>query len=115
VLALRDQGKAQEALELINHAIDVTGAVPNLMDTKGVILIRAGRLDQALRELDLARAGDPRNPNFAIHLAWAYQELGKTDDARRAFQQAKDLGWKIAKIDPLETSFVDKLSRALTQ
>jgi tetratricopeptide (TPR) repeat protein/predicted TPR repeat methyltransferase len=115
LLALRDQGKAREALELINHAIEVTGADPSLVDTRAVVLIRAGQLDRALGDLDLARAGDPRNPSFALHRAWAYREEGKTDEARKAFQQAQDLGWKVAKSDPLERSCIDKLQHDLAR
>jgi tetratricopeptide (TPR) repeat protein len=115
LLALRDQGKPQEALELINRAIDVTGPVSSLFDTRAVVLIRAGQLDRAIIDLDRARTGDPRNPNVAVHLAWAYQADGKTDLARKAFQQAKDLGWKVAKSDPLERSFMEKLRSELGQ
>ena len=115
LLALRGEDKAQEALGLINRAIDVTGAVPSLVDTRAVILIRAGQLDRALGDLDLARTGDPRNPSFALHRAWAYQIEGKTDEARKAFQQAQDLGWKLAKSDPLERSFLEKLQQDLTR
>ena len=102
LLALRSPDKAQEALGLINHAIDVTGTVPSLVDTRAVVLIRAGQLDKALLDLDLARTGDPRNPSFAVHQAWAYQAERKTDLARKVLQEAKNLGWNVAKSDPLE-------------
>src|SRR5262249_39612933 len=91
LLALREPARATEALELINHAIDVAGAVPSLVDTRSVVQIRAGQLDQAIVELDRARAMDPRNPSLALHLAWAYQGQGRLDEARKAFQQARDL------------------------
>ena len=114
LLALRDQGKAQEALELIDRAIEVQGAVPSLVDTRAVVLIRAGQLDRALSELGRARTSDPRNPSLALHLAWAYQAEGKTDEARTALQQAKDLGWKVAASDPLERSLFEHWGRELT-
>jgi hypothetical protein len=56
---------------------------------------------------------DPRNPSLALHLAWAYQAQGRLDEARRAFQQARDLGWQPARSDPLERSFLDQLDRTL--
>ena len=114
LLALRDQGKAQEALGLIDHAIEVGGAVPSLLGTRAVVLIRAGQVDRALIDLDRARIVDPRKPSLALHRAWAYQAEGKTDKARTAFQQAKDLGWKLAASDPLERPFLDRLGRELT-
>ena len=41
VPVFQTQGKAQEALELINHAIEVAGPVPSFLDTRAVVLIRA--------------------------------------------------------------------------
>jgi len=114
LLALRDQGKAQEALGLIDHAIEVGGAIPSLLGTRAVVLIRAGQVDRALIDLDRARIVDPRKPSLALHRAWAYQAEGKTDEARTAFQQAKELGWKLAASDPLERPFLDRLGRELT-
>jgi tetratricopeptide (TPR) repeat protein len=115
LVAMRDPGKAPEALEMINHAIELTGAVPSYIDTRAVVLIRAGRLDQAILDLDRARGAEPRNPNFALHQAWAYREKGDTEGARRALDQAKQLGWTIAKCDPLERSLLDRWGRGLIQ
>jgi hypothetical protein len=44
-----------------------------------------------------------------------YQAEGKTDEARRAFQQAKDLGWTLAASDSLGRPFLVELERALTR
>ena len=113
LLALRDRESAAEALELINRAIG-GAALPSLVDTRAVVLIRAGQFDQALSELGRARTADPRNPNLAIHMAWAYQARGRLDEARSAFQQARELGWRPDKSDPLERSLLDQLGRELT-
>jgi tetratricopeptide (TPR) repeat protein len=116
LLAMRDRGKAEEALQLINHAIDVTQeAVPSLLDTRAVVLIQSGRIDQALVDLTRARSADPKNPNFAVHQAWAYQAKGNTDEARKALKQAKGLGWTIAKCDPLERNLLNSWGRELIQ
>ena len=115
LLALRDQAKANEALALINHAIDVRGTVPALVDTRAIVLIRAGQFDRALADLGRARAAEPSNPNFALHQAWAYHATGRTYDARKAFQQAQELGWEITKSDPLERSFMEKLRQDLAR
>jgi tetratricopeptide (TPR) repeat protein len=115
LLALRDQGNVQEALGLIDHAIDVMGAIPSLVDTRAVVLIRAGQLDQAILDLNRARSAEPRNPNFALHLAWAYQGKGKSDEARKAFQLAKEMGWTVAKSDPLERILTERWGRELVQ
>jgi len=113
LLAMRDHGKTQEALELIDRAIDGGGRAPSLVDTRAVVLIRSGQLDRAIQDLSNAQNADPRNPSLALHLAWAFQTVGKTEEARKAFQQAEKLGWKPEKSDPLERSFMDKLRQDL--
>jgi len=116
LLALRDQNKAPEALELIKHAIDVQGEVSSLVDTRSVVLIRLGQLDRAIRDLTNAQAADPRNPSLALHLAWAYHQVGnRMDEARGAFQQAQEFGWRVTKCDPLERSLMDKLLQDLSR
>ena len=113
LLALRDGGKSREALELVNRAIGIEGATSSLVDTRAVALIRSGQLDQAAQELRDAQAVDPKNLSLTLHLAWAYHEAGKMEEARKAFQQAQELGLKPDKRDPLERSMIDRLRRQL--
>ena len=113
LLALRDPGKPQEALECIDHAIEVRGRIASLIDTRAVVLIRSGRASQAIEELKDAQQLDERKSSVALHLAWAYQALGKTAEAKQAFQQAVNLGWKAENSDPLERKLIDKLRHDL--
>jgi tetratricopeptide (TPR) repeat protein len=113
LLALRDQTKAQEALGLINRAIDLSGKSPSLLDTRAVVLIRSGNVAQAAMELKDARSVDQRNPNLPLHLAWANQAEQKYAQAIEAFDQAVKLGWKAEQSDPLERAFIDKLRREI--
>lgn len=113
LLALRDQSKSEEAIALINRAIDLQGPSASLIDTKGVILIRGGRIKDAIDELKKASIAAPRNPNLQLHLAWAQQSDGKMEEARQAFQKAVTLGWKAERSDPLERSYIDKLRQEL--
>jgi tetratricopeptide (TPR) repeat protein len=114
LLALRDHGKPQEALKLINHAIEVRGVVPYLVDTRAVVLIRAGQFDQALIDLDRARTIDPRKPSLALHRAWAYQATGRSDWARTQLQEAEKLGLKASRLDPLERAIFQRLRKELS-
>ena len=163
LLALRDQTKTEEALQLVNHAIDVQGRTAALIDTKAVVLIpipfvegekdrirrhigrdsesrysnwaafhfansfderyctkavvliRSNQPGQAIEVLKDAQSLDKRNASVALHLAWAYQSGGKTDEARKAFREAEKLGWKLAGSDPLERPFMEKLRSELGQ
>jgi len=115
LLALRDPSKAQEALGLIDHAIVLQGPKVALIDTRAVALIRAGNLDQAVTDLRNAQRVDPRNPSVALHLAWAYQQIGgSTDQARKALAEAEAFGWTPASSDPLERTFMDQLRKDLS-
>ena len=113
IVALRDQGKAGDALGLINRAIEIQGPSATLLDTRAVVLIRSGRPDRAAGDLKEARRLNPKNPNPALHLAWAYQVSGQLDEARQVFRQAADLGWSVVKSDPLERKLMEKLQQDL--
>ena len=82
LLALRNNDKTPEALQLINRAIELHGANPSLLDTRAVALIRAGQGELAIKDLGEARAQNPQSVNYAVHLAWAYETAGRLDEAR---------------------------------
>jgi tetratricopeptide (TPR) repeat protein len=113
LLALRDEKNTQDALDLINKAIDYQGRVPSLLDTRAVVYIRAGSFDKAIEELEEAQKLDDRNPNVPLHLAWARYGEGRNDKAKQAFNEALRLGWSPERSDPLEREFIDKVRQAL--
>ena len=113
LLALKDPSKTEEALVLVDRAIESEGPIPSLLDTRAVVLIRAGQPTRAIQALREVRGIDPNNPSSALHLGWAYQQSGQVDDAKTAFQRAGELGWKLAKADPLERAFTERLQRDL--
>jgi Tfp pilus assembly protein PilF len=113
LLALRDEKNSSEAVDLIDRAIRLQGPSASLRDTRAVILIRGGKFEDAIDELNKAGSTDPRNYNVALHQAWASQKVGKTDDARKAFQRAVELGWKADLSDPLERVHIAKLRQEL--
>ena len=67
---MRDRGQTEEALRLITRAIDFSGPSSTLISTRAVILIRAGKLDQAVDELTKAKLTAPDSSSLALHLAW---------------------------------------------
>ncbi len=114
LLALHHDDKTAEALQLINRAITVHGSDPTLLDTRAVVLIRAGQSEQAIKDLREALDRNPKSANYALHSAWAYQAIGKTDEARAFFRRALELGFKADRTDALERSFIAKLRRDLS-
>ncbi len=113
LVAMRDQGNVGDALGLINHAIDIQGPNPSLLDTRAVVLIRSGQPDKAVQDLREAQKLNPKDPSPVVHLAWAYQRRGQLEEAKKAFRQAGELGWRFAKSDPLERALMEKLGQDL--
>jgi thioredoxin-like negative regulator of GroEL len=80
---------APEAAHLtaIERMLQTTGPVDQLLDTKGMLLLRSGDAESAANCFQEAwnQRGETTH---LIHLAWAYSELGKTSDAQRLFRLA---------------------------
>jgi len=80
----------QEALRTIDEAIGIAGRLPPLLDTKGTILLQDGKIEEAIELLKEATLGSEVDPRFLFHLSLAYQKAGKTDEARKALQKARE-------------------------
>jgi len=113
LLSLRDRGKAEEAVTLVNRAVAALGESPSLSDTRAVARIKLGQIDRALEDLRAIRKQAPRNPSFALHLAWAYHAKGENDQARTELQDAEKLGLRPKALDPLELAVFQQLRKEL--
>jgi Flp pilus assembly protein TadD len=86
-------GRQSDAIEPIERAIGIAGEVPELLDTKAVVLMRAGRLDdaKAISEKAISELDDPR---FQFHLIVTLLAQNREADARRKWDSQKldDLG-----------------------
>ncbi len=65
---------------------------PEIWDTRGWILHRAGKRDQALELLRKAVNAAPNNGGYQYHLALVYQSMGEVNLARKHLQTALTLG-----------------------
>jgi tetratricopeptide (TPR) repeat protein len=113
LLALREPSEPEAGLPLIDRAIDLTGAVPGLLDTRAVVRIRLGQPQQALQDLADARAVVAGTPTLALHQAWAHHAAGDAAAARTDLAEARELKLRVDKIDSLERPHFDRLIRAL--
>lgn len=100
LLAVRD-GKAGEALSLIDSGLAVTGPHPELLDTRGVILTRAGRADEAAADLRRAVAEAPSGDKH-FHLAVAHLRAGRKSAAADSYRDATEAGLTRETLHPLE-------------
>jgi tetratricopeptide (TPR) repeat protein len=81
--------KRREAREYIDRAIDWFGPRPELLDTKGTILLGEEKPEQAAGLFKSAASGLSSDPRCCLHLAMAYGKLGRLDQARDALRQAQ--------------------------
>jgi tetratricopeptide (TPR) repeat protein len=100
LLALSD-GDHAEALRLVNRAIDLTGPLPTLLDTRAVVYTAAGKNTQAIRDLNRALANS-RTPASYFHLARAHLLEQQLPSARAAWEKAKAAGLSETSLSALE-------------
>ncbi|HBO44157.1 MAG TPA: hypothetical protein DD670_09540, partial [Planctomycetaceae bacterium] len=80
---------ADEALTHVDRAIRLAGPLANLADTKGTILLRAGKADEAKSWLERAAAVPRPDPRYQLHLAEACWKLDDLTAARTWFERAR--------------------------
>ncbi|MCI0459244.1 MAG: tetratricopeptide repeat protein [Gemmataceae bacterium] len=112
LLALKEEGKGEEALGLIEEAIKIAGPRGPLLDTRGVIHLTLGQVRPAIDDLKQAVAEAP-TPGRLFHLAQAYLRAGQRRDAGDAWQRARNAGLAQASLDPLELSAYQQLQSVL--
>jgi tetratricopeptide (TPR) repeat protein len=111
-------GQYQAALVRITEAFNRAGAYPQFLDTRGVILTRLNRLDEAVKDF-LAAAqnakGTSSYPTIQFHLARAYYLAHREADARVALERAKAAEPKlnIDSLEPKERGEYEDLSAKL--
>lgn len=78
----------EEAYELIKRALALRPADPFILDSMGWVEYRLGRLDSALTYLKKAWA-KRKDPEIGAHLGEVLWQLGRRDEARRIWDQAR--------------------------
>jgi tetratricopeptide (TPR) repeat protein len=118
LLALKDETKTDEALTLIDRAIELAGALPSLIDSRAVVRIKRGEPQRALEDLEtiLGDTSDKVDPAWLFHKAWALSANSK-DDARDVLANARKEPYNLdsSKIDAPERREYDKLIEDLKE
>ena len=89
-----------EALAEVERVLKVA-TTTSAMDTRGVILTRLGRLDEATDQLERCLQKEPVGHRF-LHLARAYQKAGQLEKYQGAIDRAKQVGINVAALGPKE-------------
>lgn len=98
-----DLNRPEQGLERADEVLRRAGWQANFLDTRGVILTRLGKLDDAIKDLETAAAALPIGPVY-YHLARAYEKKGRTDDFHKARDLARQTGLRAEQLQPSERS-----------
>jgi tetratricopeptide (TPR) repeat protein len=79
---LASHGDLDGALAVAQEAYRLDETDPYVMDTLGALYLRKGLADRALSLLEEAHTKAPELPEATLHLAMAYRDTGRTDEAR---------------------------------
>jgi Flp pilus assembly protein TadD len=63
-----------------------------LLDTQGTILLKIGEIGKAIACLEEATASGSVDARYYLHLAAAYQQAERFDDAQRMLNEARAFG-----------------------
>lgn len=95
----QEQNNFQQALELTDKGLRMAPQYIDLIDTRGVLYYRLGKLDKAIQDfttcIKLYPRGAPPGVSSRFHLARALAELGQTNTAIEHLNQALDLDSRI--------------------
>ncbi len=97
-----------DALQRVNEVIRREGANPQFLDTRGVILARLNRLDEAVSDLETSVKNFPLATTY-FHLARTYKQLNKMSEYRQARDRAQQLKLDIKTLDPTDRADVSAI------
>lgn len=97
-----EMNNPQEGLKWADEAIQKVGPTPAVLDTRGVILARLGRYDEATRSLEAATRAAPLASTYLYHLACTYHKMHRPDDVRTCRDRARQAGLKRDQLQPSE-------------
>jgi tetratricopeptide (TPR) repeat protein len=108
-------GRENEALELINRAIEYGGPNPSLLDTRAVVYLAMNHGDQAIADLEAAITADATDPSKYFHLAQAHWAVKNRKAAIDAIRNGQSHGLKQDMIDPTERPVYEQVMAELGQ
>lgn len=108
ILSPRPQ-TAEEALSLIEKAIQVGGASPDLLDTRGRVYISLGKMAEGIQDLNEALNQGQSSIRY-FHLALAKWKSGEEQEAKKFFKIARTIGLDPRMVHPTDLIIYKKLA-----
>jgi len=113
VMLVFEGKRLEEALQLIEQAIDVAGPVPGMLDSRATVYLAMEKPEEALADLDKAIADDAATALRLFRRARACLLAGKKREAVEALQAAEQKNLQRATLDPPERPLYDNLRAEL--
>ncbi len=88
---LHSMGRIQEAIRLLEKAVEEDFATGAILSRLGIYYQEAGRLEESLRVLNKALTINPHDAEAHNHLGVSLYQSGRIEDAVSAFQKALSL------------------------
>ena len=104
--------KLDEAKQLVDRAIEASGPVAALLDSRATVYNARGEYGKALADIDRALA-EEQSPVWLFHKAQICFRAGKKQAAAQALGEAHWKGLKPDMLQPLEVAEYQKMQRAL--
>ncbi len=98
----QDPNLAGSALQYIERALEAAGPRRELIDTQAVVLLKLGRIDEALDALQLVTGSLDADPLSFVHLAMAFLAADSHPQARAALYEARERGLAPHRLMPFE-------------
>jgi tetratricopeptide (TPR) repeat protein len=111
MLVLQKQ-PSEEALKLVEAAIESVGPTAELLDTRGMAYLQKGQTDLAIKDLSQAVDLGPGRVRY-MHLAQAYLQARQRDDATRTFAKVRGVDAERSLFMPDEVRLYRDLSTTL--
>ena len=103
----------ENASHFIDRALAIAGASPELLDSKGWILLKQQKLAEAAAMFLEALSLPPGDPRHRFHLAVAYHLQGKRTEARESLAAARENKLPVELLSPEERDQLAKLEAEL--
>jgi tetratricopeptide (TPR) repeat protein len=102
-------GRHEEAVEYVDQAMILAGPVASMLDTKGMALLYANKVEDAIPLIEAATHLDANAPVHAFHLAVAYDRSGAAEKARVSFETAMEIGIETQILTPADRRMLQEL------
>lgn len=100
-----------DGLKWADEAIKRVGSQPEILDTRGVILTRLARLDDAVKDLENAAAAGLSDPSLQYHLARVYLKKGDAAKATAHRELARKAGLTPDQLQPCDRADWDEVMK----